>query len=124
MKEYFPDIDHIVYKGTEDEQLLAYHYYNPEKLVHGKTMEEWLKLSVCYWHSFCWPGLDMFGGPTFDHPWFKNTKTEKAMYAKTDAAFELIEKLGVKYFCFHDIDIAFEEKTLEETLGLVKKSDE
>lgn len=92
-------------------QPIDYQFYKPKQLILGKTMEEHLRLSVCFWHTFCWQGTDMFGKSVFDRPW--KTKEEKIR-----AGFEFIEKLGLKYYTFHDVDVA-DEGPLEEVVGLM-----
>lgn len=79
---------------------IKYRYYDPKKKILGKTMEEHLRFSVCFWHSFCWEGVDMFGQPTFDRSWLKTPED------KVKAGFEFLEKLGLKYYTFHDVDVA------------------
>ncbi len=115
MKEYFPKVSHIPYKGADSADPLSYHYYDPTKKVLGKTMQEHLRIAVCYWHTFCFLGLDMFGHSTFDRPWERSDDPLKNAEQKADAAFELFEKLKVPFFCFHDRDIAPEGKTLQES---------
>ncbi len=79
---------------------VKYRYYDPKKKVLGKTMEEHLRFAVCFWHSFCWEGVDMFGQPTFDRSWLRSPED------KIHAGFEFLEKLGLKYYTFHDVDVA------------------
>lgn len=92
---------------------LAFRHYDPDEVVLGKRMEDQLRFAVCYWHNFCWPGTDPFGGPTFDRPWFAGDMG--AAKLKADVAFEMFELLGVPFFCFHDYDIAPEGDTLAES---------
>ncbi len=100
--------------GSDDE--LAYRYYDPDRLVAGKRMEDHLRIGVCYWHSFAWPGSDIFGHGTFDRPWLDpSTDPMEAAIAKQDAAFEFFQKLGVRFFSFHDVDMAPEGATLAES---------
>ncbi len=106
-KEYFKGIDKIKYEGKESKNPLAFRYYDENQLVNGKTMKEYMRFAVCYWHTFCGDGGDPFGGATKNFPW-QNSKE------KMDAAFEFITKLGVPYYCFHDTDIASEGNSLSE----------
>jgi len=99
MSGYF---DHI---GPDSENDLAFKYYDPKKVIMGKTMEEHLRVAVCYWHNFCWDGFDVFGGGTFGRPWHGPVNDQKAAEAKLDAAFSFFEKLGQPFFCFHDTDV-------------------
>jgi xylose isomerase len=103
------------------ENPLSYKYYDPKKMIHGKTMEEHLRIAVCWWHTLCWNGFDIFGEGTFEHPWLKEGNTMKASEMKVDAMFELLEKLQLKYFTFHDRDIAPEGATLKESNDSVRK---
>lgn len=93
---------------------VKYRFYHPSQKVMGKTMEEHLRLAVCFWHTFCWQGTDMFGNPTFQRPW--NTPEKKIK-----AGFEFIEKLGVKYFTFHDVDVAPAGTSLQKMTDLIEK---
>lgn len=93
---------------------LAFQVYDPERLVAGKRMEDLLRIAVCYWHSFNWPGSDVFGTGTFDRPWLDaNADPMQAARDKQDAAFEFFEKLGVPFYCFHDVDMAPEGDSLK-----------
>ena len=95
---------------------LAYRVYNPERQVLGRRMEDHLRIAVCYWHSFNWPGSDIFGHGTFDRPWLEPGQDPMAAAgAKQDAAFEFFEKLGTPFYCFHDVDMAPEGDSLAES---------
>jgi len=111
---YFEDINKIQYEGSTSKNPFAFKYYNPEETVNGKTMEEMLRFSVAYWHTFTADGTDPFGVGTAIRPWnhFQGLDLAKA---RVEAAFELFEKLNVPFFCFHDSDIAPEADTLKET---------
>ncbi len=102
---FFPTVERISYKGPETTDPLAFRYYDPERVVLGKKMADHLRMAVCYWHTFCWPGADMFGAPSFERPWHAADTLEMAEM-KTKAAFEFFEKLGLPYFAFHDADVA------------------
>ena len=93
---------------------LAYRWYDPDKMVLGKRMEDQLRFAVCYWHSFCWPGGDPFGGETFLRPWMHAADEMEGARLKADVAFEMFDLLGVPFFSFHDRDIAPEGATLAE----------
>jgi xylose isomerase len=103
----------IRYEGPESRDPLAFRWYDPDAVVLGKRMEDHLRFSVAYWHSFAWPGTDPFGGETFLRPWFGEGMD--AARLKADVAFELFEILGVPFFAFHDRDIAPEGATLAES---------
>ena len=93
---------------------LSYRVYDPERLVGGKRMEDHLRIAVCYWHSFNWPGSDVFGSGTFDRPWLDPAQDPmEAAFAKQDAAFEFFAKLGTPFYCFHDVDMAPPGDTLK-----------
>ena len=114
---FFSDVaEPIPFGGLDATEALAFKVYEPDRLVLGKRMGDHLRIAVCLWHSFNWPGSDVFGAGTFDRPWLDPRLDPMiAARAKLDAAFEFIEKLGVPFFCFHDRDIAPEGKTFAET---------
>lgn len=111
---YFEGVSKIQFEGSESNNPLAYKYYNPDEIVLGKRMEDYLRFSVAYWHTLVADGSDPFGVATMQRPWNGYTGMDLAK-ARVEAAFELIEKLGLKYFAFHDRDIAPEGDTLTET---------
>jgi len=115
--EFFPDVTgKIAHGGLESTDPLTYKVYDPDRIVLGKRMEDHLRIAVCYWHSFNWPGSDVFGSGTFDRPWLQPTDNPlAAAHQKMDAAFEFVSKLGVPYFCFHDVDISPEGGTFAES---------
>jgi xylose isomerase len=114
---FFGDVpDRIPFGGPESVDPLAYAVYQPDRLVLGKPMADHLRIGVCLWHSFAWPGNDVFGVGTFDRPWLTpGMDPLEAAEMKLDAAFEFIQKLGVRYFCVHDRDVAPEGKGWRET---------
>ncbi len=114
--EYFSGIKKITYEGPKSQNPLAFKYYNPQELVAGKTMEEHLRFSVAYWHTFTHDGSDPFGSGTMLRPWDIYKGMDRAK-ARVEAAFELFDKLDVPFFAFHDRDIAPEGATLKETNG-------
>ena len=113
MTAFFDGIPAIRYEGPESENPFAYRWYDADRLVLGKRMEEHLRFAVAYWHSFCWPGGDPFGGQTFERPWFGETMEMARL--KADVAFEMFDLLGVPFFCFHDRDAVPEGATLAES---------
>jgi len=115
MGEIFPEVNTIEFEGKDSKNPLAFKYYNPKEKLGDKTMEEHLRFSVAYWHTFTGDGTDPFGSATMERPWNNiNDPMEKAKL-RVEAAFEFMSKLGVKYFCFHDRDIAPTGKNLSET---------
>ncbi len=114
MKAYYPDIPKIKYEGPKSDNPLAYKYYNPEEMIAGKAMKDHLRFSAAYWHTICAAGVDMFGVATADKT-FGETDPMKIAKAKVYAFFEIIDKLGIEFFAFHDRDIAPEGATLSET---------
>ncbi len=114
---YFSDIAPIAYEGPESDNPLAFKWYDKDRLVLGKRMEDHLRFAVCYWHSFCWNGLDPFGGDTFQRPWQHMADPMAAARAKADVAFEFFAKLGAPYYCFHDRDVAPEGSTPRESVN-------
>ncbi len=115
--EFFPDVQQpVVFGGVDSTEEMSYKIYDADRVVAGKTMAEQLRIAVCYWHSFNWPGADIFGVGTFDRPWLSpGVDPMEAARAKQDAAFEFFTKLGVPYYCFHDVDMAPEGATLRES---------
>jgi xylose isomerase len=106
----------IRYGGPDSSDPLSFDVYQPDRLVRGKRMEDHLRIAVCLWHSFNWPGSDVFGVGTLDRPWLTaGQDAVAAAHAKLDAAFEFIDKLGVPFFTFHDRDVASEGRTYAET---------
>jgi xylose isomerase len=104
-REYFKGIGSIAYEGPDSDNPLAYKWYDPQKVVAGKSLEEHLRFAVAYWHSFNGNGSDPFGGPTHVFPWNQNSDKIARAKDKADAAFEFITKLGLPYYCFHDVDV-------------------
>jgi xylose isomerase len=104
-KEFFENIPQIKFEGTGTDNPLAYRWYDENKTVAGKPMKEWLRFAVAYWHSFVGSGADPFGEPTHLFPWDKKNDAIEKAKDKADAAFELITKLSLPYYCFHDVDV-------------------
>jgi xylose isomerase len=114
--EYFPGISKIHYEGPNTTNPLAFAHYNPNEIVHGKKMKDWLKFSVCYWHTFRGTGQDPFGEATLIRSWERPQANQlEVALDRLKANFEFLEKLGVEYYTFHDIDIAPKGKSLVET---------
>ncbi|RTR36174.1 xylose isomerase [Robertmurraya yapensis] len=111
---YFNNVSNIKYEGSSSSNPLSFKHYNPEEVIGGKTMEETLRFAVAYWHTFQADGSDPFGVGTMLRPWDHLTGMDKAK-ARVEAAFEFFEKINVPYFCFHEVDIAPEGRTLAET---------
>lgn len=111
---YFADIEPIKFEGLESTNPLAYRYYDKSRVVMGKTMEEHLRMAVCYWHTFCWDGFDVFGAGTFNRPWHGGPIDQARADHKLDEAFEFFTRLGLPYFCFHDVDVMAHANTIKE----------
>jgi xylose isomerase len=106
----------IGFGGLDSPDDLVFRVYDPDRMVMGKRMEDHLRVAVCYWHSFNWPGNDVFGSGTFDRPWLgAHDDPMAAARRKMDAAFEFFSKLGTPFFCFHDVDIAPEGASFAES---------
>ena len=114
-KEYFKGIGTIQFEGKESDNPLAFKYYNPDKIVAGKTMREHFKFAIAYWHTFCGTGSDPFGPGTQNFAWDQSNDPIQAGKDKADAAFEFISKMGFDYFCFHDFDLVAEGVTFSES---------
>ena len=113
-KEFFPGIGKIQFEGRESKNPLAFHYYDENKVVMGKTLKEHLRFSMAYWHTLCAEGSDQFGGPTKAFPWNAGTDPISRAKYKMDAAFEFMTKCSIPYYCFHDVDVVDEAPTLAE----------
>ncbi|MBQ8310334.1 MAG: xylose isomerase [Clostridia bacterium] len=112
--EFFKEIKRIQYEGSATQKPLAFRFYNPDEMIAGKTMREQLRFAMSYWHTMCAEGSDMFGVGTIDKRYGTSDPMQQAKN-KAYAAFELMDKLGIDYFCFHDRDIAPEGETLAES---------
>lgn len=113
-KEYFPQIGKIPFEGTESKNVMAFHYYDPERVVMGKKMKDWLRFSMAWWHTLCGASGDQFGGQTRSYEWDKAEDAVQRAKDKMDAGFEIMQKLGIEFFCFHDVDLVEEGATIEE----------
>ena len=114
MKKY-ADVSKVVYdpKGTDP---FTFRWYDPDEVIAGKKMREHLKFALSYWHTIDAEGVDMFGSGTMDKSMGQTDPMAK-FRAKADFAFELMEKLDIDYYCFHDVDIAPEGATLAESIA-------
>ena len=126
-KVYFPGIDQIKYEGPASKNPMSFRWYDANKVVGGKTMKEYLRFAVAYWHTFCGDGGDPFGPGTHVYPWVGAADKMDAAKEKMDAAFEFISKIGIPFYCFHDTDVVgdgsvFEiEKRLDQMIGHAKE---
>ena len=127
-KEYFPQIGKIPFEGADSKNVLAFHYYDPERVVMGKKMKDWLKFAMAWWHTLGPASSDQFGGQTRSYEWDKAGTAVQRAKDKADAGFEIMNKLGIHYFCFHDADlcdpsddIAEYEKNLNEVTDYLQE---
>ncbi len=120
-QEYFPGIDQIRYEGPGSDNPLAFKAYDSDRVVAGRTMEQHLRFAVCYWHTFCGTGADIFGPGTRQHPWNTRADRMEAARDRLDAAFEFFTKLNVPFYCFHDHDLAPEGSSIEESENNLKE---
>lgn len=104
-KEYFPGIGKIRFEGTGSYNPLAFRYYDAERVILGKPMKEWLRFAMAWWHTLCAEGGDQFGTGTKKFPWNDAPDVMTAAKQRADAGFEIMQKLGIEYFCFHDTDL-------------------
>lgn len=104
-KEYFPQIGKIPFEGTASKNPMAFHYYDENKVVAGKKMKDWLKFAMAWWHTLGAASGDQFGGQTRSYEWDKADSALQRAKDKMDAGFEIMEKLGIHYFCYHDVDL-------------------
>lgn len=111
----FPEITKIEYEGPETDNPLAFRWYNPHEMIEGKSMQDHLRFSVVYWHTFRANGSDPFGMPTLHRPWEDGTDSVENAINRARVAFEFMEKLGAPYYAFHDRDVAPEGASFSET---------
>jgi xylose isomerase len=107
----------VAYGGPQTKSPLAFRWYDKDRIVAGRRLEDHLRFAVCYWHSFCWPGGDPFGGETFLRPWHHGSDPMALARAKAGIAFELFRLLDVPFFTFHDVDAAPEGASLAESVA-------
>jgi len=110
----FSNVEPVRFEGPDSSNEFAYRVYDRDRLVMGKRMEDWLKVAVCYWHSFNWPGADIFGAGTLPRPWLGGAVTQAMAEEKLAAAFDFFVRLGARYFTFHDVDAMASATTLRE----------
>ncbi|MCQ2095580.1 MAG: xylose isomerase [Bacteroidaceae bacterium] len=113
-KEFFPGVKKIQFEGKDSKNPMAFHYYDENKVIMGKTMKDWLRFAMAWWHTLCAEGADQFGPGTKKFPWNEGADALEVAKNKADAGFEIMEKLGIDYFCFHDVDLISEGDTVEE----------
>ncbi len=113
-KEFFPEIKKIPFEGKESKNPMAFHYYDAEKVIMGKKMKDWLRFAMAWWHTLCAEGGDQFGGGTKTFPWNEGATAVEKAKNRADAGFEIMEKLGIEYYCFHDVDLVDEGCSIEE----------
>ncbi len=118
--EYFKGIQQINYEGKDSRNPLAFKWYDAEKVVAGKTLQDHLRFATAYWHSFCNTGGDPFGPGTKKFPWNESGDPVKRAKAKMDAAFEFFTKIGTPFYCFHDFDLIDEGTAISESDERVK----
>ncbi|MCG8379601.1 MAG: xylose isomerase, partial [Proteobacteria bacterium] len=114
-QEYFKGVGAVKYEGPDSDNPLSFKWYQPDKEVYGKTMEDHLRFAIAYWHTFCGGGGDPFGFATKDFPWDTPQDPYDRAREKMDAAFEFITKIGAPYYCLHDFDLIDEGETLVES---------
>lgn len=117
MNQYYDKIDRINYEGTQSDNPFAFRHYDPNQIILGKTMAEHLRFSICYWHTFCWAGTDMFGSGSFDYPWQKSSDPLINAKAKAEIAFEFFYKMNVPFYAFHDVDVSPEGSSIQEYIN-------
>ena len=120
-KEFFPGIGKIQFEGKESKNPMAFRYYDANKVVLGKKMSEWLKFSMAWWHTLCAEGADQFGGGTKTFPWNAAACPLQVAKDKVDAGFEFMQKIGIEYYCFHDVDLVDEGANVEEYEARLKE---
>jgi xylose isomerase len=119
---YFSELPKVTYEGVDSKNPLAYRWYDPNRIVLGKSMRDQLRFAICYWHSFCWNGFDPFGyDGTFQRPWHRVTDPMQAASEKANEAFDFMSKLGLPFYCFHDRDVAPEGATPRESVENLKR---
>ena len=120
-KEFFPGIGKIQFEGKESKNPMAFRYYDANKVILGKKMSEWLKFAMAWWHTLCAEGADQFGGGTKTFPWNAAACPVQVAKDKVDAGFEFMQKMGIEYYCFHDVDLVDEGANVEEYEARLKE---
>ena len=113
-QDFFPTIGKIKFEGKDSKNPMAFHYYDAEQVVAGKKMKDWLKFAMAWWHTLCAEGSDQFGGNSKSLPWNEGTDALTVAKQKVDAGFEFMQKMGIEYYCFHDVDLISEGNSIEE----------
>ncbi len=118
-KEFFPGIEKIRFEGVDSRNPLAFRYYDENKMIAGKTMKEYFRFAMAYWHTLCGTGGDPFGPGTKEFPWETSSDLMQRNRDRMDAAFEFMSKIGIPFWCFHDTDIAGDGsvKEIEDNLA-------
>ena len=120
----FSDVAPVRYEGPASTNDFAYKVYDKDRMVLGKRMADWLRLTVCYWHSFSSSGADMFGPGTWPRPWLDGAIDQKIAEQRADAAFDFISRLGAPFFAFHDADVIADASSLKEQIDNLKKMED
>ncbi len=113
-REFFPGVGKIKFEGKESRNPLAFRYYDAEKVVYGRKMKDWFKFSMAWWHTLCAEGGDPFGPGTKTFPWTQGGSALEIARQRLDAGFEFMQKIGIEYYCFHDVDLIAEGNSIEE----------
>lgn len=113
MSQYFADVTAISFEGPKSKNPLSFKHYDPDEQIEGQRMEDLLRFSVSYWHTFRGTGVDPFGAPTLARPWDDGSDSIENALRRVDVAFEFMSKLGVPFYCFHDRDVAPDGATLQ-----------
>ena len=113
--EYFPGIGKIKFEGRESKNPLSFKFYDEKKMVGDKTMKDYFRFAMAYWHTLCGTGEDPFGPGTTDFPWAEGNDPILVAKNKMDAAFEIMTKIGIPFYCFHDFDLVKEGATIAES---------
>lgn len=111
---YFKGVDKIKFEGRESNNPFAFKWYDENRVVAGKPLKDHFKFAMAYWHTLCNTGGDPFGPGTETHSWNKSEDAVARAKDKMDAGFEFMEKVGIPYYCFHDVDLVDEAPTLAE----------
>ncbi|KPC52177.1 xylose isomerase [Amantichitinum ursilacus] len=114
MADVFANISKVRFEGPETNNLYAFRHYDPQAVVLGKTMAEHLRMAACYWHTFVWPGSDVFGPGVFQRPWYRDGDAINVARGKADAAFEFFSKLSIPFYTFHDADVVSEGNSIRD----------
>jgi xylose isomerase len=112
---YFPTIGKIHFEGKNSRNPLAFRYYDAEKIIYGRKMKDWFKFSMAWWHTLCAEGSDPFGPGTKTFPWTQGASTPlETAKQRVDAGFEFMQKIGIEYYCFHDVDLIDEGTSIDQ----------